>query len=294
MYIISPGAREEVQVTELKAGVSDDVAVPRFIPDYFQSTRFDVLVHLLALRQISGSSSVGDDLFAMAHKVDWHEHSKAFTDIDGELPLADRARSFETGSDELRVRFAAGGLFLGGAVDAALALHFDRPVVRELGTARPVDRSIGGLRQAGWSHGNLRALLYQWAIIDPFSAVVLLDITHDDFAAAHHELTCRYETMHTEYDYVSSKDQTEIDADRVGSVQTLLLRALPKLFPTVIERHRDVIVSSRTGDSSRVSISGLWSPTRATGTSASHEQRMRQVRRKELASNLVEIARGRS
>ncbi len=278
-----------------------------------------MLVHVLALEQLANIATVDIDLtaldvtnraepglrlgnvqrserasdfFSKAHKVDWVAHSLAFTTADGEPSIAERATDLRE-SRELIVRYAPGGLLVGGAVDAAIGLFLSRPVHREFASTRPVARSVSDLRLLGWSHGDLRALMHKWAVLDPASAVVLLDMDHRDVAGAHHEIMCRYDLIHSEYDYISEIDHAELQTLSMGSVQTMFVRADEASFDAVIDRHKDAIVGAFRGDFSTLPISVLWSPVRRSETSASHQQRLRKLRRKERTTQLLERARGR-
>lgn len=277
----------------------------------------DVLVHLLALEQLADITTVDIDLtkstdptngyvrlgglprsasasdfFEKAHKVDWVAHSDSFAAADREHTLSAHLRD-QRGESELAVCYASGGQLVGGALDAALSLYFGLPVRRELVTDKPVDRSVNALRAAGWSHGDLRALLHKWAVLDPVSAVVLLDVDHGGFPSALHEMTCRYDTVHTEYDYISDVDQAELQTAGVGSIQTMLLRADPTSFAAVTSRHREVLLGSYSQDFSVLPISVLWSPVRQSTMSSRHQQRLRKLRRKERTVQLLEKARNR-
>ncbi len=277
----------------------------------------DVVVHLLALEQLTDVATVDIDLtafdstdgahvrlggvprsnsasdfFEKAHKIDWVAHSNAFAGLDGETEITERAQDLRD-DVELTVRYAPGGQLVGGAVDAALALFFGRPLRRELGTNKPVDRSINTLRDAGWSHGDLRGLLHKWAVLDPASAVVLLHMDHAEYAGAHHELMCRFDIVHSEYDFISEVDQAELQTTGTGSIQTMLLRADRSSFDALVDRNRAAVLGSYVEEFSVLPISVLWSPVRQSASDIGHQQRLRKLRRKELTNQLLEKARNR-
>lgn len=283
-----------------------------------QAGRMDVLVHVLALEQHIGRATVDIDLttsanqpsrtlnfeslpqsanaaefFAKAHKVDWIALSAEFTERDNQAPVIDRATAFAAGERQLAARYAPGGQLVDGAVDAALGLFFGCGVERRLGAGRPTDRSINALRESGWSHSNLRALLHSWAVLDPLSAVVLLKFGHDGYQGAHHELVCRYDVVHSEYDFLSNREATQLGTDGSGSTHTLLLRATAEHIGPVISRNSEAIFRSYVEEFSVVPLVELWSPTRTAAPDTAHTQRIRKMRRKELVSDLVDRARGR-
>ena len=278
----------------------------------------DVLVHVLALEQHIGRATVDIDLtenpnvpsrtlefeslpksdsaadfFAKAHKVDWISLSTELTEGDNERPVLDRATAFAAGDRLLHVRYAPGGQMVDGAVDAALGLFFGYGVERKLGAGRPVDRSVNALRNAGWGHSNLRALLHRWAILDPTSAVVLLKFDHDDYHGTYHELVCRYDVVHTEYDFLSGAEAAQLATDGSGSMHTMLLRAEPDHIGPVLSHHSEAIFGSYLGEFSVLPLVELWLPTRSAQPDAAHTQRIRKLRRKERVGELVDRARGR-
>lgn len=295
-----------------------DVTDTRTIASLVQAGRMDVLIHVLALEQHIGRSTVDIDLtthvnepsrsldfeslprsasaeefFTKAHKVDWIALSSELTERDHEPPVIERATHFAAGDRELQVRYAPGGQMVDGAVDAALGLFFGCGVERQLGAGRPVDRSVNALRNLGWSHSTLRALLHGWAVLDPLSAVVLLKFGDDGYQAAHHELVCRYDVVHTEYDFLSDVEATQLQTQGSGSTHTMLVRAEPEHIDPVLSRNAASILGSYLGEFSVIPLVELWSPTRTSAPDAEHAQRIRKMRRKELVSDLVDRARGR-
>ena len=278
----------------------------------------DVVVHVLALEQHVGRATVDIDLteradqpshtldfeplpksasaaefFSKAHTVDWVAHSATLSELAHEASVLDRATAFAAGDRQLDVQYAPGGQLVDGAVDAALGLFFGVGVERTLGAGRPIDRSIQALRASGWTHSDLRSLLHRWAILDPESAVVLLAFDHDDYTATHHELTCRYDVVHTEYDFLSKDEASQLGSDGSGSVHTVLLRADADHLAHVLERHRGAVAGSYVGEFAVLPLVELWSPLRTSAPDASHAQRIRKIRRKERISELVDRVRSR-
>ena len=259
----------------------------------------DVLVHFLALEQMAGMSPVdidltdsrnaGDrklqltplprsesasDFFEKAHQVDWIERSELLTNSDGEASVGLRADDYLAGRADLLVRFAPGGLLACGAVDAALGLFFGHPVERAVETnGSTIDRSVSALRDSGWSHGDLRALLHKWAVFDSASAVILLDFTHAGYADVHHELSCRYEVMHSEVDFLSPAEGTMLGASGSGAIHSMFIRADPAMLEGVLTRHKSAVLASHVAEFSVLPISLLWSPMRANNPTANNQTR---------------------
>lgn len=260
---------------------------------YVQPSRLDVLVHLLALTQLVGSISIpasAERVLADRHEVDWVERSELFTKTDGEPSIRERFAQVGDGSD-LLVQFAPGGVLVGGAVDAALALFLGQTASRELGPAVPIDRSIASLRDQGWPQDTLRSLISEWAALDPLSVVLILDFESDGFAAANHELFCRFDLIYTESDYISAEDASSFGIDTAASVEILFFRADAEVLAQVTDRHSDAVLRRDTAKFTYLLIETLWSPTRVSSADFAHNQRMRKARRRQFTASLYEKAR---
>ncbi len=245
-----------------------------------------MLVHLLAFEQLAGEDSTPS-----AHN--WVSMSDDFATRDNEPTVATLAAELMTSPEvELAVTFASGGQLVRGASAAAVSIGSARTCVRRDGGDKVIDRSITGLAEAGWTTGQLRDLLVEWAKRDDSAAVVLVNLDVDGADEAIHELTCRFAVMHSELDYVSPDDSERLAATGSGSTQLLCLRASETLDAT-IERHSDAIRLCVAGAVGANALATLWRADRPDEVSTEHTQRIRKMRRKELADQLLERAFGR-
>lgn len=253
---------------------------------YFQPNRLDVLVHLLAFEQLAGEESTPS-----AHN--WVSMSDEFATRDNEPTVATLAAELMTSPEaDLTVTFASGGQLVRGASAAAVAIGSGRTCVRRDGGDKVIDRSIVGLAEAGWTTEQLRDLLVEWARRDEAAAVVLVNLDADGADEAIHELTCRFAVMHNELDYVSADDAERLAASSSGSTQILCLRAGETLDAT-IERHGSAIGVCVPGSVGANALSTLWRSDRPEEVSPEHTQRVRKMRRREMADQVLERVFGR-
>lgn len=252
---------------------------------YYQPGRLDVLVHLLAYEQLAGAELVGD--------YDWVSASDAFAISDNEPTVATLAAELMTSPNaELEVTFASGGQLVRGASAAAVSIATRHQGVRRDGSDKIIDRSVVGLSATGWPASQLQQLLIEWARRDNAAAVVLVDLDDDGADDAIHELTCRYELMHDELEYLSADDALRLDARGFGSTQVLCIRVGDTL-PTVLERHAGAIRACSAQTAAAIALATLWQSERADEVSSAHSQRVRRIRRREVTDQLLERVLGR-
>ena len=245
-------------------------------------------MHVLAFENLAGDGPVPED------SAEWVRWSDLFAAQDNEPTVAELAADILTSPDvALNVTFASGGQLVRGASTAAASICSGRDAVRAEGTDKVIDRSVEALRASGWTADQVHQLLVEWARRDGAAQVALIDLDSPDAAEAMHELTCRYECMHSELDFISESDASQLHADTSGSTQVLCVRADGPAVSAVLDRHANAIRATASGPGAASMLATLWSSGRQVSPSAAHSQRVRKMRRRQAAGQLLDRARGR-
>jgi len=180
-----------------------------------------------------------------------------------------------------------------GASAAAGAIYSDREATRRDGTDKVIDRSVAALQDQGWTASQIHRLLIEWACRDDASVAVLIDLEAEGATEAIHELTCRYEAMHQELEFVSLADADELQIDEGGSTQVLCLRASGPSLGDVLARHASAVRCSASGPAAAAMLTTMWNSNRSVESSPTHAQRIRKMRRRELTDQFLARTLGR-
>jgi len=233
-------------------------------------------------------------VLAAAEAKDWVTWSDSFAAQDHEPTVATLAAELLTSPGaELEVTFASGGQLARGASAAAAAIYSGLPGVRVEGAPVAIDRSAVALERGGWTTAQIRQLLTEWAHRDDASVVVLVDLEAENADEAIHELSCRYEVMHDELDFVSSTDAHALGVASNGSTQLLCFRSSGGSLNDVLARYDGAIRGTASGSEAATMLANLWRDSRSIETSPSHTQRVRKVRRRAAADQLLARVLGR-
>jgi len=258
----------------------------------FQPNRLDLLVHLRALVELSGTAwpLTGPD------DRNWLEHSDRLADDDGEPSVVTMGVDIDLDAQGLPpIGFGSGGGLVRGTTAAAAGIHVGATLHRVDASGAAPRRTQAEMKAAGFSIDQLRSLARVGLHYDDSSAIVVVDLSDDEAAhAALHELRCRYSEFHTELDHLSADDRARlrIDGSTVGSVQVVCVSGLKDSFAEVVDRHPAIVAHGCNAAAMEIT-SALFDPDRGPSTSPAHEQRLRRQRRRQTADQLLERVLGR-